>query len=98
MLNRVRSERRRVAHRHHSRTPRAAVQDHNCLERLTADESILAAAGPYWLKAARSDSLKDFVVASTAVGSYPQCAMQLSQRGSLPRPYLSQSVVSTSSL
>ncbi len=35
---------------------------------------------------------------STAVGSYPQCAMQLSQRGSLPRPYLLQSVVSISSL
>ena len=34
----------------------------------------------------------------TAVGSYPQWAMQLSQRGSLPRPYFDQSVVSISSL
>jgi diguanylate cyclase (GGDEF)-like protein len=37
-------------------------------------------------------------VASTALGSYPQCAMQLSQRGSLPRPYFDQSVCSISSL
>ena len=37
------------------------------------------------------------MVANTAVGSYPQCAMQFSQRGSLPRPYLDQSVFSISS-
>ena len=37
-------------------------------------------------------------VASTALGSKPQCAMQLWQRGSRPRPYFDQSVVSMSSL
>ena len=35
---------------------------------------------------ARRPSLSEPMVASTAVGSYPQCAMQLLQRGSLPRP------------
>jgi hypothetical protein len=34
---------------------------------------------------------------STAAGSKPQCTMQFSQRGSLPRPNLSQSVNCTSS-
>src|SRR6476469_10331927 len=53
--------------------------------------------GRYWLSAARTDCLHDLVVASTAVGSYPQCAMQLAQRGSRPRPSFSHSVVSTSS-
>ncbi|CAO0837926.1 hypothetical protein SMICM17S_09167 [Streptomyces microflavus] len=47
-------------------------------------------------RAARRDSFSDPMVASTAVGSYPQCAMQLAQRGSLPRPYFSQSVSSMS--
>jgi hypothetical protein len=37
-------------------------------------------------RSARIDSRSDEVVASTADGSYPQCAMQLEQRGSLPRP------------
>src|SRR5262249_42859117 len=36
--------------------------------------------------AARSDCFSEVVVRSTAVGSYPQWAMQLSQRGSRPRP------------
>ncbi len=35
---------------------------------------------------ARSDSRSEAIVASTAVGSYPQCAMQLAHRSSLPRP------------
>src|SRR6516162_3126304 len=35
---------------------------------------------------ARSDSRSDPIVASTADGSYPQCAMQFAHRGSLPRP------------
>ena len=35
---------------------------------------------------ARIDSRSDDVVASTADGSYPQCAMQFEHRGSLPRP------------
>ena len=42
--------------------------------------------------------LSEPIVASTAVGSYPQCAMQLLHRSSLPRPYFDQSVVSMSSL
>ncbi len=46
---------------------------------------------------ARIDSRREPMVASTADGSYPQCAMQLAQRGSLPRPKASQSVVSISS-
>jgi uncharacterized Zn finger protein len=46
---------------------------------------------------ARRLSLSEPMVASTALGSYPQCAMQLAQRGSLPRPNASQSVVSSSS-
>ena len=46
---------------------------------------------------ARMDSRREPMVASTADGSYPQCAMQLAQRGSLPRPKASQSVVSISS-
>jgi hypothetical protein len=37
-------------------------------------------------RSARIDSRRDEVVASTADGSYPQCAMQFEQRGSLPRP------------
>ena len=47
--------------------------------------------------AARSDSRNEPIVANTAVGSYPQWAMQFAHRGSRPRPYRSQSVVSTSS-
>jgi hypothetical protein len=47
---------------------------------------------------ARSDWRIEPIDWSTAVGSYPQWAMQFSQRGSLPRPYRSQSVVSSSSL
>jgi hypothetical protein len=35
---------------------------------------------------ARRDSRSDPIVASTADGSYPQCAMQFAHRGSLPRP------------
>ena len=31
-------------------------------------------------------SRSELIVASTAEGSYPQCAMQLAHRGSLPRP------------
>jgi hypothetical protein len=49
-------------------------------------------------RTARSDSRSDPIVARTADGSYPQCAMQFAQRGSLPRPYASQSVSSISSL
>jgi hypothetical protein len=52
----------------------------------------------YQPRSARIDSRSDDVVASTADGSYPQCAMQFEHRGSLPRPYASQSVVSISSL
>ena len=37
-------------------------------------------------RTARSDSRSDPMVASTADGSYPQCAMQFAHRGSLPRP------------
>src|SRR5262249_11915000 len=37
-------------------------------------------------RAALIDSRSEPTVASTAEGSYPQCAMQLAQRGSLPRP------------
>ena len=48
-------------------------------------------------RTARIDSRNDDIVAMIAVGSYPQCAMQLAQRGSRPRPYASQSVSSTSS-
>src|SRR5215212_11505678 len=48
--------------------------------------------------AARIDSRNELRVASTAVGSYPQCAMQLAHRSSLPRPNWSQSVSSSSSL
>ncbi len=58
-------------------------------------ESSIAMAYPP--TAARSDSFNEPIVAMTAVGSYPQCAMQLAQRGSLPRPNLSHSVVSMSS-
>ncbi len=38
------------------------------------------------LTMARSDWRSDCVVATTADGSYPQWAMQLLHRGSLPRP------------
>jgi hypothetical protein len=38
------------------------------------------------LRIARIDSRSDPTVASTADGSYPQCAMQFAHRGSLPRP------------
>ena len=51
----------------------------------------------YAVTRARMLSLSEPMVASTALGSYPQCAMQLAQRGSLPRPNASQSVVSSSS-
>ena len=37
-------------------------------------------------RAALIVSRSELVVASTAEGSYPQCAMQLAHRGSLPRP------------
>ena len=56
------------------------------------------AGGQPCSRRARRLSLSEPVVASTAVGSYPQCAMQLLHRSSLPRPYFDQSVVSTSSL
>ena len=35
---------------------------------------------------ARIEARSDPMVASTADGSYPQCAMQFAHRGSLPRP------------
>src|SRR5260370_42672958 len=41
-------------------------------------------------RAALIVSRSELIVASTAEGSYPQCAMQLAHRGSLPRPYESQ--------
>lgn len=37
-------------------------------------------------RSARSDSRREDSVAKTAVGSYPQWAMQLAHRGSRPRP------------
>ena len=37
-------------------------------------------------RAALIVSRSEPIVASTAEGSWPQCAMQLAQRGSLPRP------------
>ncbi len=40
----------------------------------------------YPATSARSDSLTELMVCSVAVGSYPQCAMQFSHRGSRPRP------------
>ena len=44
-----------------------------------------------------SNALSGWLNASlTAVPSNPQCAMQLSQRGFLPTPYLSHSVSSIS--
>jgi hypothetical protein len=51
----------------------------------------------YAVTRARMLSRSEPMVASTALGSYPQWAMQLAQRGSLPRPNASQSVVSSSS-
>ena len=47
--------------------------------------------------AARIDWRRELIVASTAVGSYPQWDMQLAHRGSRPLPYFDQSVSSTSS-
>ncbi len=37
-------------------------------------------------RSARMDCRNDPIVASTAEGSYPQCAMQLAHLGSLPLP------------
>src|SRR5580693_6332812 len=66
--------------------------------RLNAAEIPASPGDPQLSRRARMPSFSDDIVAITAEGSYPQWAMQFAQRGSLPRPYFSHSVVSISSL